>query len=643
MIVVATTGDNRFAACRLGQQQQSTAVAAGTCVSPAGSEAARTGVFRAPLTTAQVPGPGVTLLTGSRSQQSPPATAVDFLTVKQAISWIGRAARWFAVPLAVAPLFFLSLGSTPLWQDEAQTALLARQIRQHGVPLVGTGHQSASALAGRDIGAQGLFVHIPPMQAYLTAAAFEVFGETSWSARLPFALAGWTCVLCVPWAMRRASNTEKAVAQLVLGTHVPFLLYSRQCRYYSVAALGILLACGAAHAVAQAHRDGMRPRTADLMIAWAGLTITALSFEFSFLAAVTAVVSALVVGVAVNPRLVIADLRRLLAVLGPPVVLFLGWLALARTAPSRRLGQGFNDSAPDVPWFFLGQLNAYGIPLLLLAGLQAATLVRGLLRRSRLDGVGEAAAFMALTCLVMAVHTTAATYTTHRFFRYVVPLVPVAVAAAVVAVQWVGRVWSPRRPWLVTVPLWLMLVTGLWAPRRSSDGEALWPWDAALERVTAVRWSRRNDVHLGSFLAELASPPRGPVAAVIDYLNRHAKPGDVVVAEYGEKPLKFHTQCRIYGGETAQLPTRAPQWLWRRHFPSLWWEVKQTRQWVEAQLRSGRWQKIILHGTADSLWENRPDPEVHIFSNRARSGPPVVLWRRVAETRRGTPQRKRPR
>ena len=56
------------------------------------------------------------------------------------------------IALLSLPLFFYGLGDTYLWQDEAQTALLGRSVLAHGVPMVGHGAESLSAVEGRDAG-----------------------------------------------------------------------------------------------------------------------------------------------------------------------------------------------------------------------------------------------------------------------------------------------------------------------------------------------------------------------------------------------------------------------------------------------------------------------------------------------------------
>ncbi len=140
-----------------------------------------------------------------------------------------------AILLAAAVLLFAQLGHYAVWDDEALVALAAKGVLKTG---------DTSAMLGNNIVAyrNGLLLRnfhdrsTPPLATYFTAASFAIFGQNSWSARLPFALVGLGCVaLVLAWALR------ERVSLLALGLYggailgnVSFFLYSRQCRYYAL-------------------------------------------------------------------------------------------------------------------------------------------------------------------------------------------------------------------------------------------------------------------------------------------------------------------------------------------------------------------------------------------------------------------------
>ncbi len=558
--------------------------------------------------------------------------------------WISdRGITATVVALAAAPLFFYGLGAQPLWQDEAHTALLGRHTLRWGLPYVGTGAESASALAGKDAGWGGVFLHIPPMQSYLAALSFGLFGESAWAARLPFALCGWLCVLLLPWALGGRVDRVTAIwSQLVLATHVPFLLHMRQCRYYAPAAVLSLVAFGLARRLVE-RRDGVGTNRRMALALAATLVALTLTYEFAWAAAAATVAFAcgwstlrsrsLRPAIGCGTAVAVSSLAAA------------GWLWLASSAPSRQAGPGTNVNPhfPQFPWYYLGVLNGYGVPLLWLLFLCLPLGVAATLRsrwRGGRETVDQQLALWELVVLGFMqtlVLSVVCTYTRNGFPRYIVPAFPAAVAAAVALVRLAGSLAQRSTAWqqLVTAGACLVMASGQWSFRASTVA-SFWPWEQWLEAHTGVTWSRRNDVHLLSYLRELQKPPQGPVAACLRFLNQAARPGETLVAEYSEKPLKFHTPLAVYGGETGAYPDRPPDWIWVRPFLRLWGEVAQTRSWLTANVDLSQYDRIVLRGVYDSLWENRPHPEWHVFSDEYRAifphtRPMLILYRRRPE------------
>jgi 4-amino-4-deoxy-L-arabinose transferase-like glycosyltransferase len=148
-----------------------------------------------------------------------------------------------ALFLASGLLFLGNLGGSSLWQDEAQTALVAKTVLQGGLPRGTDGINFFSQELGAEYGPEYIWRWHTWLPFYVLAAFFKLFGAGTVVARLPFALAGWLCVgalyaLCVRLFQRR---TVALCAAVLLALCVQHLLLSRQCRYYSFAALFSLL------------------------------------------------------------------------------------------------------------------------------------------------------------------------------------------------------------------------------------------------------------------------------------------------------------------------------------------------------------------------------------------------------------------
>jgi len=119
--------------------------------------------------------------------------------------------------------------------------------------LVATQHNSA--WDGRNLvpGQNGAWVDkdlqnlFPQLDNYLAALSIATFGDSTWMARLPFALCGLGSLILF-WRILSlefpANNILKLYAQASAALSVPLLLYFRNCRYYGLSVfltMGILL------------------------------------------------------------------------------------------------------------------------------------------------------------------------------------------------------------------------------------------------------------------------------------------------------------------------------------------------------------------------------------------------------------------
>jgi len=164
------------------------------------------------------------------------------------------------IVLASAILLLWRLDSPLLWQDEAETANIARNLLRFGEPTPWDGEHLVTQQAGRDsvrVGGRLLWAWHPWTQHVLAAAGLAWFEERlgpTAAARLPFALIGLLTVpLVYAWRRsvaaagddsgdHRSARAEALVATAIYGLSIAFVLYARQCRYYPLLFLGGLLA-----------------------------------------------------------------------------------------------------------------------------------------------------------------------------------------------------------------------------------------------------------------------------------------------------------------------------------------------------------------------------------------------------------------
>jgi hypothetical protein len=156
---------------------------------------------------------------------------------------VARSHYPFLILAAVAAVFiFTNLGSDYLWADEGDTAVLARNIVKFGLPRAWDGKTFMDSDFGERLNSHLVMVSTPWMQYYVVAASFALVGESAFSARFPFALAGWLTIVFAYRLLWTATQDRRAAlcgGILIIGS-VQFLLYCRQSRYYGLA---MLLTC----------------------------------------------------------------------------------------------------------------------------------------------------------------------------------------------------------------------------------------------------------------------------------------------------------------------------------------------------------------------------------------------------------------
>src|SRR5438132_6348150 len=137
-------------------------------------------------------------------------------------------------------LIFTNLGSDYLWEDEGDTAALASNILKFGVPKAWDGGAFLDSDHGTRLNRDLVMVTHPWVQYYLTAGSFLVFGQNTFAARFPFALAAWISILAVYLFLWRSCGSRLVAFSggALLVFSVQFLLYAKQCRY---CALNMLL------------------------------------------------------------------------------------------------------------------------------------------------------------------------------------------------------------------------------------------------------------------------------------------------------------------------------------------------------------------------------------------------------------------
>jgi 4-amino-4-deoxy-L-arabinose transferase and related glycosyltransferases of PMT family len=133
-------------------------------------------------------------------------------------------------------LIFKNLSDNYLWQDEAESAVLAKSILHFGYPKAFDGLNILNPNIYSGFGNGYAWKYHPWLHFYLISLSYGVLGESAFSSRLPFALLGFLAIVIIFFLAKRLFKKDSIalLSVLLATTSVPFLLHIRQCRYYSL-------------------------------------------------------------------------------------------------------------------------------------------------------------------------------------------------------------------------------------------------------------------------------------------------------------------------------------------------------------------------------------------------------------------------
>jgi 4-amino-4-deoxy-L-arabinose transferase-like glycosyltransferase len=461
--------------------------------------------------------------------------------------WEKLRPHWPFAILAAAALatMLLNLGSDYLWADEGDTAALGSNILKFGVPEAWDGMTFVDPDRGARLNQNLVMVTNPWLQYYVSAASFLIFGQNTFAARLPFALAGWVTILLVYRLVSKATQNRWAglcSAAILVGS-VQFLLYCRQCRYY---ALSMLLTTLLVQIFLQTR--SLRQSAVFALVA-------ILLFHTHPLAAGPVIALGLLTLI-YRPFF---SKRRAFWIAVPIIAAFtLPWIAFA--------GSGYAESMGSVETAaqFAGRLVQYLIECASVTPLIAAVVlffVSAFRKRGNEEGgqfsantpttiSGEnhanALLFVVLATLLLNAPVIAATQPADSLWRigirYTAAMLPLtAMAVGILITKITGD-----RPLFSLAILVLVIFTKF--------GQ-LTPWIFWGKSVASFDGKEVIEAHLPSniierflntrqqlfFLRDLLQDNPGTIALASRFLRDNAKPGDRLITNYEWEPLYFHT------------------------------------------------------------------------------------------------------
>jgi hypothetical protein len=534
---------------------------------------------------------------------------------------------FFAV-LAIATVSVLPhLGTTCLWEDEAQTALVARNILSQGVPAASDGKNSVSIFADHRDVRNGIHIWQGWFPSYLAAASMAVWGDNAFGARFPFAVAFVAFVGFYYRFLRKRGDRNRHLWLTIFltVTCVPLLLHARQCRYYVLVPLLNLL-------IVDAYLDFLNdgnPRYQILLAIWMTLLLNSF-FPGAFLLGLALGVDLL------RRRPPPAKLKKL-AILATVVLILNLPMALFCRIWNRQFATEsiFHDPSAWGTFLlrYLIMLNDYCFPLILVVLAFALKWKDIRQRRFFRDDVSFLFAAIILTQLIGF-----SVVSDLPFTRYIIGIVPFLMFFFARCLETISfnRTWLSWVLPVVVVGTNLLHVLPLPLLRQTRLQNAQWTTagidpnfiDSNRIRFSFARGEVKTliNVHVGfplvDYIRSIVRPPLGPDDVIVDYLRTNAAPGDRVKPSYGAQTLMFHTDLTIIN--PTEIGPFGPEWMILRRFRPL-----KTNEEFMRESNKYPYTKVTIP-FPDLQWNNQPDPLYHYYDRPSDDlAPPITVLKKL--------------
>ena len=503
------------------------------------------------------------------------------------------------------------LDNRPFWQDEAETAGLARNVLEYGVPRAFNGVNLISQEAGKEFNQDNLWRWSPWMQIYIAAGAFYLAGPSTLAGRLPFAILGILCV-CLTYFLVRRNFDNLLWARLsaaLLGLSVPFLLYSRQCRYYSLVTFLVLLGL-------YAFRLNWQKRwgPALLLVVSFGLLFHANYLIFFSYAAAFLLVALLLYHRELPWK------RTLLLAGGIALMVLPGLLFFEIDKQGGMIHLGRIHLALER---YFGDLFQFQVALPLAVGIFIywGWLFFNRKGQQRLaeDPEVRFTLFLGLIIIFNILILSLAPQSENRYLVHLYPL------CAIITGWIICKIFAYQK--FSGVVLALLLLFTNWLQILPLPGLPFYyrPVDNNPYMLTYP------NIPLKLYLSELMHPYPDTNKNLINFFRAHARPGDTILTTYGDLPLQFYTPFKVIGGLEARVPPKGkpPQWMVKR-WHTRWnrqYRLNDSENYIKRQLRHPENYETIVLPFEDEAFGDRPDPYFHRFLPEASPMNRLTIYR----------------
>lgn len=496
-------------------------------------------------------------------------------------------------------LIFKNLSNNYLWVDEAESAVLARNIIQFGYPTAFDGSNVATPDVYTGFGENYLWKLHPWLHFYLVSLSYIIFGESTVSARFPFAILGVLSIILIFFLAKRFFELDKIALLSVLfaATSVPLILMVRQCRYYGLQVFLVL-------AVVWEYTNVLKKKKIYLWL----LGILLLTLCYTNHGAFLPVFGSIFVHFMLSNRE--NDLRKSFILMYIVVILLvIPWYIYSNTPV--HIAALKTRVLKENLMFQIDHLTKYIFPLFFFLFIYLIRTLKVKSWKIRIDNESQRES-LKFILLLIAINLCFWTFVNQRSIRYYVHVIPFLY----ILQAWIVYSLFNKKLLLTLVSILLIFtnighcsfhwITGSVFSSKTQKGLTM-----LLENVR---------FYLPEYIYEITHDYDGPIEGIVKYLEQHAKPGDEVKTPYNGANLIFYLPWLKINDFYFFNTKDFPKWIiwrdfWIREFKDEDWRHLGYKMYDEDYVIQIK-ENYIAHEIPypDIPWENRPDDmEYHKF------------------------------
>ena len=492
-----------------------------------------------------------------------------------------------------AVLLFSGLSNPFLWQDEAETALLGKNILEYGIPKAYDGKNIISQQVGKEFDETFLWRWSSWGDKYVAALSMWIFGKTTFGTRFLFVVFGFASVIFFYLTVKRIfpSLFMQRLTIIFYVTSIAFLLSARQCRYYSLVLFFSVLMIFFLYRNARKTWHWFGFIGASFFLFHSNYFL-ALAVFLSFLS--TLVIARLTQGIKIKEYFI--GIASAMVVSLPGLFLYNSW---------HTVEQADNSSFfKNLSYYFI-QINDYLYPFVIFLTVCVYFIF---LRKRQADNLQDWVPNVSLylwSLVFIAIYIILISTVGGNFFRYLLPLLPLFIILMSYSLFLIFR----ERKILIVLISAIVILSNFF----HAIPKAVFGLSEENEKLKS---------YIFAYVYELTHDRKGPNRALVEFLQHNADPDDVVLITYGDLPLMFYTDLEVHGGHAGldfeRLQLNRIQWLIIRYniVSTMPGKDGSVLQFMVNSLNLEDFYPIVLNAK-DTTFEHREDPnDLYFFKNR---------------------------